>query len=262
MDTKWLNSDNLFRIVRNMKRLLAYLSTLLISLHCFAESKPRLLISGLNSSPTPPYTWYDYCEKKWEGSTIHLLDKSLNELNVDFSYLPPISYKEADGNQLREALIENRADAMIMGLPTPYKGVLYSKAPIVSFKFSLFYSKSLGPLKSLGDFKQLTGIYPDSYLSALREPNILAWADNNNLSVIRKPEKEAKQLLYSGRPYYYIDWKFNTNIERNTVNIHDSGINSNNFYFVVADRPPWNALIHQIDKKLNQANNSGLINRL
>ena len=109
-----------------------------------ASNDKPILIGGLMTKPTPPYYWIDPCNNTPTGSSISILKKILDKMDVKYQFAEPNAMTLAGMRSRKNKLSSGEFDALIALLKvedgTP--NILYSQYPIVTLQDAMLYRKN------------------------------------------------------------------------------------------------------------------------
>jgi hypothetical protein len=229
----------------------------------------KITVSAINTGPSPPYRWFNYCSGQWNGSAIQTVRRIFKELDVQVVFDIPIKQSHVYSTNLPEKLRTGESDAVLSMPIIPYPGVSYIKTPIIEISLGVFYPIDLGKIKSTKQLKNLPGYYYNRHgpkkntkqagLNATR--NLIdAWAKQQGLSLSSIEDfKKYTDAIKGNNDHFIIDSKYSTTIDRKKYQLLFADIKLASYYFALADRAPWKDMRPLIEEKIQYIKESGLL---
>ena len=246
------------------------LATVLLALPIYsasaAPSSKPLIIGGVMSMPTPPYSWIDPCTGKPTGSALHTLDKILQELDIPYEIAAPIAMNMTELRQTRSHLLEGKYDALIAVMETrSTTEMLLSKVPIVVLQDAILYRKSNRlNLNSADDIKGLTGGVVNLPFRPSSTNPVVKWLKSKEVAYKLKPSrKDAFAALMSGEVDFIIIERYRAiatfmdKEQQKSLDLVPIPSSIRKLYFAMAANSPHIHLMPAINKKLVEFEHSG-----
>jgi hypothetical protein len=251
-----------------LKPLITF-ALLLAQLSVQASEPMKITVSAINTGPSPPYRWFNYCSGQWNGSAIQTVRRVFKELDVQVIFDIPIKKSHVYSANFPEKLRTGESDAVLSMPIIPYPGVSYIKTPIIEISLGIFYPVTLGKLTDTRPLQKLPGFFfnrhaPDKNtnqsgpLSTSRL--IQKLAKEHGLSITGIADiKKYNDAIADNNNHFVIDSKYSTSIDRKKYQLLPADIKLANYYFALADRAPWRDMQPLIEEKIQYIKESGLL---
>jgi hypothetical protein len=234
-----------------------------------AEERLQITVSAINTGPSPPYRWFNYCSGQWNGSAIQTVRRIFKELNVQVTFDIPIKPSYVYSVNLPEKLRSGKSDAVLSMPIMPSPGVSYLPTPIIELGLGVFYPAVLGKITRIEQLETLPGFFYNRHMPDKSKHQsdatatlqlIEQWGDKNKLSITGIGDvKKYKAATNGVDDHFVIDSKYSTLIDRKKYQLLTVDLKLASYYFALADRPPWAEMGPIIDKKIQYIRESGLL---
>ena len=223
-----------------------------ISLHRY------LLIVGLNP-----------CTNQMTGSGYHLLNQILWDMSIDATFLNPKPFSKTIMDETMADIRRNAFDALFaVEVSAKFPSMALSTEPIILGRIAAVYLKNKDlEFSSSEDLKGLKGVTPVSNNNDGVKV-IPRWAKQKglNLSIIESKDSAIKSLFDNKADYvimgYYrakADIKEELLDQLEVVSIDEL---KHPLYFGILESSNWKKYLPEINQRIADARNSGLIERL
>jgi len=139
------------------------------------------MLSGASIvSPSPPLLWYDYCRQRSSGSSIYLLDRTIEELGFQLKMEEPNSttFKNFEDWQkyYLGQLKNGHNDMVVISKDESNSTLILGKYPLISLQYLIVSRSEIPPPKNITELynrKAVLAPYaPESLKKLLRDHNL------------------------------------------------------------------------------------------
>ncbi|WP_157118022.1 hypothetical protein [Oceanicoccus sagamiensis] len=226
-------------------------------------TETMILGGGINVY-SPPYRWFDKCDGHLTGSVAHLIDKVLTQLEIDYQYTPSAPFKPEILAQFDQQMLAGNIDGRATNDIKPIPGIIYSKAPISSIKISAFYSTQTHTISTMDELKNLKGSALSLSLKKSRFSPVQNFLQRNELPFeLISTQEEAIKAIQSGKIDYVMALRYSELLlSKKYFKRYDIEEPVQNFYFAMSTNSPFADRMEEIDREMQLANTSGLVDFL